>query len=321
MPETHYSERYDMQASITRPWQAPGGKGFLFRILLWGAALYLLVFFFFGRGILDAAMDLFRSAAALENAADSETEALAMISHLGKFYGSLILVSIAGWFVAVSVETALHKNLFRGEDRGLFPLSFGRDEGRVMLTQLVLFLSIAGVYLAMIVAFVLVGLIASLLGSLGGVMAAILMFAGFIAAIVLLVKLIIRLAPAAAYGVKHNRLVIFEMWKKSKGYGWNILGSYIITYVCGYLVITVLMYSGMFIVFGDLAASGLLIGNVPEDPDVIFKSLAETFNKTSVKISLGIFMIVYMTASLFWYLHMWGAGNYAADYISEREEG
>ena len=58
MNEIHYSERYDMQKSITRPWQAPGGKGFLIRVLLWGAALYLFVFFFFGRGLLEAYMDM-----------------------------------------------------------------------------------------------------------------------------------------------------------------------------------------------------------------------------------------------------------------------
>lgn len=321
MREVHYSERFDTQKSIIRPWQAPGGKGFLLRILLWGAALYLFVFFFFGRGVLESYMEMFRGLAALEAAGetDAEAEALAMFSSLGKLYGSLFLVGIGGWFVAVSVETALHKNIFRGEDRGIFPLWFGRDEGRVMLTQFVLFLSCIAIYFAMIIGVFIFGALVSITGSVGAVIFGLLMFAAFIAGIAALIKLTIRLAPAAAYGVKHNRLVIFEMWKKSKGYGWSIFGSYIITFICGYVLTSGLIYVGMFIVFGDLAASDLLIGDVPEDPDALFSQIAETFNKTSVKVSLGVFMIVYMALSLLWYLHMWGVGNYAADYISERE--
>ena len=82
----------------------------------------------------------------------------------------------------------------------------------------------------------------------------------------------------------------------------------------------VLLVGGISIIFGDLAVSGLFAGDVPSDPDVLFEAMAETFNKTSVKMSLGVFMIVYMLLNLFWYMHIWCIGNYAADYISEREQ-
>ena len=78
------------------------------------------------------------------------------------------------------------------------------------------------------------------------------------------------------------------------------------------------MYLGLFISFGS-AGIELISGTTPENPDEVFDSIAEIFSKTSVKISLGIFMIIYMAGSLLWYLHMWGVGNYAAEYISERE--
>ena len=316
MNNIDYSQRFDTRKSILRPWDAPGGKSFLLRILLWGAALYLLVFFFFGRGFLEAYMDMVRGLAELESLDESEVGAESLA--LFKFYASLFLVSIGGWFIAVSVETALHKNIFRGEDRGLFPLWFGRDEGRVMLTQFVLFLSIMGIYFAMIIGLVLLGFIGAALGSAGTVLSILLIIVGVFVGLAVIIKLMIRLAPAAAYGVKHDKLVIFEMWGKSKGNGWNIFGSYVITFLCGYLFVTVLMYLGLFISFGS-AGIELISGTIPENPDEVFDSIAEIFSKTSVKISLGIFMIIYMAGNLLWYLHMWGVGNYAAEYISERE--
>jgi len=320
MREVHYSDRYDTQASITRPWALPGGRNFLIRVLLWGAALMLFNYFFFGRGVLTAYMDLFRGLAALESAGGeaSEAETLGMLSGLGALYGSLFFVSIFAWLISVSMETAMHKNIFRSEDNGVFPLRFGRDEGRVLLTQFVIFLSAMGLYIGGFILIVIVSAIGALLGSAMAVVFAVFGFFAFIAICVFIVMMLTQLGSAAAYGVKHNRLYIFEMWKKTKGHGWNIFGSYLIVGVCGYVGLMIVMYVGMFAVFGDMAISGLLLGDVPEDPDAIFKSIADTFNKTSVKISLGLFMILYIAVQLFWAMHMWGVGNYTAEYIDEQ---
>ena len=319
MREVHYSERFDTQAAITRPWALPGGKNFLIRVLLWGAALMLFNYFFFGRGILTAYMDLFREMAALQSAGEaaSEEDALTTLSSVGALYKSLFFVSIFVWLISVSVETAMHKNIFRGEDNGLFPLRFGRDEARVLLTQLMVFLSAIGLY---ITGFILLAVTISLAVISGGIGALFILlgFLGFIAMIVLIVMVFTRLGPAAAYGVKHDRLYIFEMWEKTKGYGWNIFGSYLVVCVCGYIILTIIMSLGLSAIFGDMAATGLLMGSVPEDPDALFKSIAETFNKPSVKISLGVFMILYVAAQLFWSMHIWGVGNYTAAYIDEQ---
>lgn len=321
MKEVHYSERYDTQESLIVPWRLPGGRGFLIRVLLWGVALMLLGYFFLGRGILSAYMDFFREAAALEAAGPDieDVESLKVFSSMGRLFGSLFLVTIITWVINVSMETAMHKNRFFGEDKGVFPLRFGRDEGRVMLTQFMVFLSAIGLYIGGSILMFMIIALGAMLGSVGAVLFSILGFFGFLAILAFMIMIFIRLAPAAAYGVQHGRLIIFEMWKKTKGSGWNIFGSYLIVAVSGYVILMVIMYIGMFIVFGDMAASGLLTGDVPEDPDAIFAAMAETFNKTSVKISLGLFMIIYVAGQLLYAMHLWGVGNYSAQYISERE--
>jgi len=323
MREVHYSERYDTQESLITPWKLPGGRSFLIRVLLWGTALMLLSYFFFGRGIISAYMDFIRDAATLEGAeTDPDAiESLQVFSSMGKFFGSLFLVSIFTWLINVSVETAMHKNVFFGEDKGIFPLRFGRNEGRVMLTQFIIFLSAVGLYIGSLVFLVMISSIGAMLGSAGAVLFGIISFLGFMAIFVFMVMMLARLAPSAAYGVKHGRLIIFDMWKKTKGHGWNIFGSYLIVGVCGYVVLMIIMYAGMFIVFGDMAISGLFMGDVPDDPDAIFSAIGETFNKPAVKMSLGLFMIIYIAAQLLYALHLWGVGNYAARYISEKEQG
>jgi len=321
MREVHYSERYDTQESLITPWKLPGGRSFLIRVLLWGTALILLSYFFFGRGIISAYMDFIRDAAAFESIdADSEAiESLQVFSSLGKLLGSLFLVSVFTWALNVSIETAMHKNIFFGVNKGLFPLRFGRDEGRVMLTQFVIFLSAIGLYIGGLILMIIISAIGAALGSAAAILFGILSFFVFLAVLVFMIMMLTRLAPAAAYGIKHGRLVIFDMWKKTKGYGWNIFGSYLIVGVCGYVVLMIVMYSGVFIVFGDMAISGLFVGDVPDDPDAIFSAISETFNKPAVKVSLGLFMIIYIAVQLLYALHLWGAGNYAARYISEKE--
>lgn len=324
MREVHYSERFDTQKSIIRPWVLPGGINFLIRILLWGGALMLLSYFFFGRGFLSAYMELMRDMAVLNEVAENpdatEAASLEIFSSLAGFYSALFFVGIFAWLINVSVETAMHKNMFRGEDKGMFPLRFARDELNVMITQFVILLSISGLYLGGSMVIIMVMTIGSLMGTAIGALFGVLGVLAFIALHVFIVFMFVRLSPASAYGIIHNRLVIFEMWKKTKGHGWNVFGSFLIAGLFGYLILTVIMYVGIFIIFGDAAASGLLLGSVPDNPDELFSTIAAIFNKTSVKISLGIFMIIYIVCQLLYGLHIWGVGNYTAEYIAEREE-
>ncbi len=323
MPEIHYSERFDTQASIIRPWVLPGGRHFLIRILLWGCVFILLSYAVMGRAVLEAYADLMREMVIFNELDENElteAQALSLLSGLSGFVKVLLPLAVFAWLVNVSVETAMHKNKFHGVDKGLFPLRFGRDELQVLVTQFIVFLAAIAVYIAgnfIIIAFAAIG---SQIGGAIALLIAILTFFAMMAALIASALIFIRLSPAAAYGIQHGRLVSFEMWKKTKGYGWNIFGSYLIVLLCGYVIISIISYIGLFAIFGNSGLPSLMFGNVPTNLDEVFLPLAQMFDKTSVKVSLGFFIIIYTAGQLFYGLHLWGVGNYTADYISEREE-
>ena len=307
-------QKFDVTDAMTVPWNMPGGKNFLIRALLWGAGLLLLVYFIFGRAFITAYVGFFQTLLTLDaDGASDEAAALAAFDGMGSLYGSAILLSIAAWFVMVMLETAMHKNIFRGTDKGIVPLRFGLDEVKVMLAQFVIFICVMAVYIG---GLIVLSIITAILGSTGGsggaaALVVIFMVIGFVALIGLLISLIIRWAPAAAMSVRDDKQRIFDGWGVTKGFSWPLFGAYALVCIGGYVLIMILMSVGMMLLFSGVDMTALLLAAESNDmPD--WSSVTAHFEKTSVKVTMAIFLIAYAVFTLLWYMHIWGIGNYVA---------
>ncbi|WP_371395490.1 hypothetical protein [Fretibacter rubidus] len=310
-------QKFDVTDAIMTPWTMPGGRNFLFRIVLWAAALLLLVYFIFGRGLIMAYAEFFQTIIAMENNNTPESVvASTMFSQMQSLSGSIFLLFIASWVVMAMLEAAMHKNVFHGIDKGLVPLRFGRDEVMVMLTQLIIYLCFVGIYIlgAIMVAviFGLLGAGAQATGSTGlGVIVGLVGFFGIIAFLVALVVIFMRWAPAAALSVRDETLRVFNGWSITKGIGLPLSGAYALTAIGGYVLMTIIMFIGMIVLFSGADVSALETMDMSgADPD--FSALAAHFEKLSTKIILVIFLMLYAVFSLMWYLHIWGIANYVA---------
>ncbi len=316
-----FTHKFDIGDAMATPWNMPGGRNFLVRIVLWGTALMLLSYAIFGRKFISAYADLLIANAEVQNAdGDAVGEAATeMMSQMGGFFASVALMSLFSWMVMISVETAMHKNVFRGTDHGAFPLRFGRDELRVLLAQLVIGVIIFLVYILSIVFLsVLIGGVIAVGGGFVG-LAIILGIVGFVAFIVLMVRLIQGWGPAAAMSVRDDKQRIFDGWPLAQGRNWPVFGTFLVVGLLGYILIYVIMIMGMFASFGNMdfliAMSGL-----ESDPAALFETMGEAIKTPRVMIPLVFFTILYFIAAMLWYLHIWGIYNYIVQ-LDSKEKG
>ena len=319
-----FTHKFDIGDAMATPWNMPGGKNFLMRIVLWGTALMLLSYAIFGRKFISAYADFLIASTEMQNAgADAMGEATKeMMSQMGGLFASMALMSLFTWMVMISVETAMHKNVFRGTDHGAFPLRFGRDEVRVLLAQLVVFVIVFIVY--MLFAFLLVFLVVVMAGMAGGsgavgALVGIIAFVAVIAFFVLLVRLMQGWGPAAAMSVRDDKQRIFDGWPLVQGRNWPVFGTFLVVGLLGYILIYVIMIIGMFAAFGNMdfltAMSGL-----DSDPEALFATMGEAVKTPRVMIPLVLFTILYMLAAMLWYLHIWGISNYIVQ-LDSKEKG
>ena len=311
MSDQYQKPLYDFGQAITRPWHLPGGRSFLFRLVIWGAALILLVYAVFGRKMIGAYGEFLTLSFQIEDQSDPAAVS-EMMNAMWGMMGSAMFVGILAWLVAISIETAMHKNAFHGTDHGMLPLRFGQTELHVLLVQLVVFLVIGAVYLGGIfILFLLIGLGAAAGGgvaALMGLLALIGMFAWFVG----LLLVAVRLAPAASMTVRDGTIRIFEAWSMTKPHFWPMLGSYLVVGVIGYIIIYIIMIVVVVAAFGNADFISVMSGLSEDEPERVFSALGEQMKSPRVFIPLVIGTVIYGFATLLWYIHLWGVGNYAS---------
>lgn len=318
-----FNHRFEAGEAMTVPFNLPGGRHFLLRLLGWGAALILAVYALFGRSFISGYKEFLIASMQLDQTNPDPEATLALLPLMKDFMWPMILLTIFAWVVFVMIETAMHKNVFRGTDLGLVPLRFGRDEGRVMLAQFVIFLCVLGVYILVVVGVALLVAIAAVMGSASlvlGALGGLLAFIGAIYLLGFLIHVMIRWAPAAAMSVRDDRQYIFEGWHITKGRGWSLFGSYLVAAIVGYIIIYVIMGLGIYLAFGDMSALMVMSGLPVDDPRDVFEQLGERLKSPRVMFTLVVFTILYILAAVAWYMSMWGIGNYAAQ-LDAREKG
>lgn len=309
------SGKFDIGEAIVTPWKLPGGRNFLMRIVLWAAGLQLVAFAILGRGLIEAYGELLVQLPAINTGEPSPEQSAEFLSIFMSMMGPAFLMILVGWVVTVMFETAMHKNVFRGTDHGVFPFRFGKDEGRVMLAQFVISLCIGLVYIVGIILIALIIAAMALVSPVIGGIAAVLLVLAFI---IVLVIVAMRLAPAAAMSVRDDTQRIFEGSAITKGMGWPLFGSYAIAFIAVMMLSQALMSIGAFIAFGNLDAMTLMNGT-GADPEAIMAELSEKLNSPITKIMLVVSVMLYMVFNLLAYLHIYGIANHVVQVDSAKK--
>jgi len=312
---------FDMGEAIAVPWTLPGGKNFLFRIVAWGTALMLCIYAIFGRSFITGYGEFLKTSLQMRgasNQADPE-EALALLTQMGNLFPSAMIIMILLGLVLTSLETALHKNAFRGTDAGAFPFRFGADELRVLLAKIVVWIAVGGVYFLGV--FALVFILAIFGKVLGGasVIMVLLTLILIVSYLALLLRCAMGWAPAAAMSVRDERIRLFEGWQAVKGRAWPVFWTYLIVYLIGYFSSYLFMAIGLYIAFGSIDFITVLSED-PNNLDAVFAQMGEAIKQPKTYIPLVIFTIFYAAILLMWYLHIYGVAHYVAR-LDARDKG
>lgn len=314
---------FDVGAAVTQPFKLPGGRNFLIRLVLWSTALFLLVYFFFGRQFIGAYIELFQNLSALDTSGEMEDPeaVMALMEPMTSIMGMTFLLWIFSWALMVATETAMHKNILRGTDHGIFPLRFGVAELRVMLAQFIVGMISNGVMMGGYIVFGICAVIAAAGAQSGvaaiGVIGGILAFIAFIAMMGALLVTVIKLSPAAALSVRDDDIRMVEGWKATYKRFWPMFGSYLIVGVAGYIVMIIVMVIAAIMIFAGISdVSGLQ----DLSDEQALAALVDAMKKPSVMIPLVISLMVYVAVTILWYLCFWGIPNYAAQ-LDAQERG
>jgi hypothetical protein len=312
--------QFNISTAISQPFRMPGGKRFLIKLLLWTAALFLLIYGIFGKQFISAYIEMFQNIIELEKSgALDEDDAAAIGAIMGpmmSIMGLATLIWMLSLAVMISAETAFHKNIFRGTDHGIFPLRFGKDELRVLLARLIVGIICYGVFFAAYIVAIALFVMAATMAEAPGGAAALFGLIGFLAFLAMMgftLFILVRFSPAAALSVRDDDIRTIEGWKATKNKFWPMIACYLIVGFAGYIILSVFMTFGVFAIFADGSLIELFSSfEGAEDPAVIFGQIGDAFKRPTILIPLLIISVLYMIGTLLWYFCFWGIPSYAA---------
>ncbi len=315
MPQTPSGTPFDFGKSVTMPFQTSGGPAFAKRLWFWTAIPMVLALLLAVPIIAPHYPALMawqtQYVEAIMSGQKPDDELILSVGGLISNAAPGYLVMILGlWISAVMGEAALHRKVLRDVELPGRPVRFGADEIRVMLTQLCVWGLIFGVYLVgMIGALALGGLLTAALGAIGGAIGVI----ALLAVLYFMCKIAVRLMPAAAMGVGSGNLVVREAADITKGRFWPLFGSFVLVYIAGTIVTSVVSSVGLGIAFGDALQSGESgIASGVLDTAAITEAAAQRIKNPVVIFSGIICIIAYGALMSLWFLCLSGIGSYAA---------
>ncbi len=214
-------------------------------VAVWGA-IYLLLLLASTGGLLGLLAPLMKSLLIPGRAPDPATAA-AVLKPIAVLYGLLLPLAFAAQAV---LTCAIYRAVLRPQDRRGFYLRVGGDEGRVLLTSIVLAL-IAAVAIFVVVAAV-AGATAAVAGDGGKLLTG---FIGGIAGFCALAYLGGRLCLATPMTFAERRVRVFGSWRLTRGRVWTLLAAFLLA-----MALIVVVGSVMQIVLGivmTLSSGGL----------------------------------------------------------------
>ena len=322
--------KFDFGAAVTQIFNLPGGNGYLFRVIGFGALITFVATASLGIPILKAYVTFFSLMMDIDLVGQSETEQLdAMMDGLAPIFASMglfFLLYIFQFGTYISVETALYRNIIHEEDKGFFPLRFGSDECKVLLTRIVVAAIIYAVFFAVYFGGAIFGFILfALSGGIENV--AVLGIIGiFVTLIVLavigiIIYAAIRLGPSAAFSVREPDFTPVGSWSPMKTYFWPTFGALLVIGGVGYIGLMVIYLLAIGVI---LATSGILPAMMSMDvesetyPD--FSPVLDSLSSAGFIIPVCIFGVILIAFSLLYFGAIWSTWGYVAKLTEPRLE-
>jgi uncharacterized Tic20 family protein len=159
------------------------------------------------------------------NAKPDPEAMMAMLSQMAPFF--LLLVPI-GLLVGAVIKTAMNRIVLRPQDKAFAFLRIGGDEWRQFLLNLMVMVTVAGGYVALLVAIVVLAVAIGLLYRTAPVVGFLLGVAGGIGGGAAAVYVAVRLSLASARTFATGRVDLFGSWDVTRGHFWPILGTYVL---------------------------------------------------------------------------------------------
>lgn len=321
--------RFDIGAAMTQVFNLPSGNGYLLRVMGFASLLLTVSFVLLGIPIVKAYASVFENMMALDMADLSDAEEMAaaysVMAPLFAAMGFFFLLYIIQIGTYISVEVALYRNIIRGEDKGFFPLRFGMDEFKVLITRIVVALILYAAFMVAYFGFAVLGLMIFGLGSSVGStvvlgIAGLIMFLLVLALIGALVYASIRLAPSAAFSVRDEVFTPVGSWGTMKTYFWPAFGSVLVIGIIGYIalmVFSLLAFGILIYASGIIPIMMALESNTNDIPD--FSPLLEMLTSVGFIVPSIIVMAI---ATFFSFLYMgaiWSIWGYVAK-LTERPD-
>jgi len=302
---------FDFGAAVTQIFNLPGGKGYLFRVIGFASLMLITAYVLLGIPLVKAYVSMFSALVNTPLEGLTETEQVeAMIESMGPMYamtGYFTLLYFLQYGVFISVETALYRNIIHEEDKGFFPLRFGGDECKVLLTRIVVAIILYALFFAVYFCGAIIGVIFFALGSAAN--SAAIMGIAVVFVILLVFGVIgvfiyaaIRLSPSAAFSVRDQDFTPIGSWGPMKTYFWPTFGAVLLIGVVGYfgVMIVYVMALGLILttsgIFPALSSLEYEEGVVPDFSIVLdkltsFGFIVPSFIFGTIIIGLGLLYV------------------------------
>lgn len=222
----------------------------------------------------------------------------AMVQNMGGVQSLSWAMSFAGYFVAAVLMCAAFRAVLRPQEGGFAFLRIGKDELRMFLMMLIVWIGgmVAAVIFILIVA--LVGFLIAFLLRDAAVIAALLIVLLVIAAIAAMVYVMVRLTMMFPFTYIRRDLVIDEAWSATRGRFWTLFLPYLAIMLITWVVTSIVMAPMMMSMMNELFAQ---IGQLPHtdtaaDQAQVRQAVAAFFEHMAGQTWLWGGMIVLLTA-------------------------
>ena len=305
------NQPFDFGEAMIQPFRTSGGADFAKRLWFWVTipiALALIIAVpmiapHFGGTLVWQAEYMEAMASGAEPGAEMFSEMWAAFKPVMPGYGVMLL---GMWIAAIMGEAALHRKVLLGTEFAGRPVRFGADEFRVLGAQLSVWTLI---YIMMVLGLTLAimfsALIGAVLGAVGAALAAFSMLPVFYFAI----HYSVRLIPASALSVKEGSLRVLSARHISKGRFWPLFGAFLLVYIGGTIISTVITQLGYLIVFGGNPAAEAILPDA--DIPVIMEDAARRIKNPLVILGGVLCVVAYAALISIWFLCLSGIGTYA----------
>ena len=291
---------FSFESATRQLFRTSGGRPFALRVWFWTAmatavALFVaLPFIAPGYGELMAISAEINEATLSGEPITSELSS-AMFAAMGDMLPGYILIMLGPWFAAIAGEAALHRKLFRDEERERIPLRFGRDEFRIVLSQL-------AVFGLMFLVYILGILLTAITFGIGALVA-------FPAMLFFLVWLPLRHCTAGALSVHDEAIRVTQSRATTKHRAGPLFGAYLFVWFVGYVAVYGVVLTVVLLIAGDAAIIGAASG-LGGDTDSI-SGFGERLRNPLFMLLAVLGIVAYAAVASLWYLTQSGVGAYA----------